>query len=206
MIPLLHDVRELMQKFKPAESSRIAYLPIIMERLCFEYATRFCCLAADYKQPLTKQCRAIRDNISAFEAKNRKLMHPSTIAKLDKITDSFFRDTGYDTQRLYWAVNFQLKKKYTCLSDVHYLLLTEAICAIVISNYVARFKRAADAEMSRRLGIPDLNTIDTEFTNVMSVLFKYCGDYNLRNNQMVSTGLQIIARWANALKFPDMDE
>ena len=198
---LLHSVRELQEKFTPSEAERIAYIPIVMERLCFEYAERFCRLAAQHKQPIVRQCRTIRDNIRAFEAKNRKFISSSTIDKLDRITADFFCNTEFDTQRLYWAINLQLKKKYACLTNVQYLLLSEAICSIVLGHYVFRFKKTSDAEMAKRLGMSGLDTIDREFRNVLSVLFDYCGDYNLRGDAMVSTGLRIIAHWANALKF-----
>lgn len=198
---VMEAITQMMDKLSETECSRIVYVPIVVENLAFAYAIRFCDIAAEERQPLKKECREIRELYRTWQKRNENDLCPSTKDMVRRKTEEFFTDTAYDTQRLYWAINFQLKKKYACLPDVQYRLLTEAICFIVLSNYVMKFKRASDIYLAKQMNLKPIDTADPEFVRVVAIMFQYCGDYNLRNNQMVKTGLQIIAKWANALKF-----
>ena len=90
-------------------------------------------------------------------------------------------------------IDFTKKRDYTYFDD--------RIVHISIPDPFSPYLNSVFAEAAKRLGMSGLDTIDREFRNVLSVLFDYCGDYNLRGDAMVSTGLRIIAHWANALKF-----
>lgn len=194
------DVKQISEAFTFEEHKQIAYTPLVLQHVAWDYAIRARRMAADLRISETKKlCRAV-DEI------HKQLL--DTLAKdldkkhRDRLLDAakeWMTDTGND-QTILWL---QVTQAYMTQrpEDGYRDLRVLAMCAILLAEWIFDYQEKIDVMVAERLHT-ELTPIPwPHLKGMVELMNGFIQDMTIERNQQIETCMRVMTNRMNKIKW-----
>ncbi len=194
------DTLTMLETFTFNENMQIAYVPIVITEVAWDYAFKVVKQAADNRISETKKLsRSVRELRERYISDCRKDLDTAHIEKMEKAASRFLKVCEMDFTLLFYSLNNELKKRWAGISYLD--MKTDACIAMIMLKVLKEHSIKMDELMSKRLGreVPSYsNPINDE-------LYKYMAEYanpcEFTYDGHVRTSMQIIMKNFNSIEW-----
>ena len=194
------DTLTMLETFTFNENMQIAYVPIVITEVAWDYAFKVVKQAADNRISSTKKLsRSVRELRERYISDCRKDLDVSHLEQMKKAASLFLQVCSLDFTLLFFSLNNELKKRWAGISYLD--MRTDACIAMILLKVLKEHSRKMDELMSRKLGkeVPSYsNPINDELYRYMT---EYANPCEFTFDGHVRTSMQIIMKKFNLIEW-----
>lgn len=188
---------DILAHFTLTEAFRIVYVPVILAKAAFDYATFARRICAEKRLNFAKPCRVIRQAIDDYDKRYTYLVRTEPLQDLQAKVDNFFDEADNSLQVLWYTIKNQLARQYPEVGN--YDLLANIYMAVSILDYVRRHEEASSHEIRRRTGIAHYNMAAPEITILRRALMSIAGAYRMDSTDTLRLAIRALALKADKM-------
>lgn len=194
------DTEKMMRTFSFEENMNIAYVPLVLTTLAFEYTHRVLEQCAVRKIQATKGlCRATRKVEDDYWNFVRKDLNQSKINAVKRETYRYLDEISNDFAILWYSVNNEFKRLYP---DVLYdEMRTDAIIARMMIEALRDHQSRMNKVIREKMHDSSRVVENPYVTKLYDILDAFCGNCVVKNNDHMKTWLKAFRNNMNKIEF-----
>ena len=194
------DTQKMIETFTFEENMNIAYVPLVLTTMSFEYLHKVLQECASYKIQATKELtRAARYVEDAYWNFIRQDLDWSRITAVKNETIRFMDEIATDFAILWYSVNNEFKRLYP---DVAYdEMRTDAIIARMMIEALREHQKRMNRLIATKMHDNSRVVENPYVTKLYTILDAFCGNCIIKNNEHMARWMQVFKNKINQIEF-----
>lgn len=191
----------MREKLTTDEQMKVAFVPLIIQHIIFDYAGNFTKCAADNKvDAYKKHSRAIRQLHTDILNDMRRDLDGRHMAKIVTESDRFIQACARDMLILYFSVNGEVKKRYPRTNAELY---TYAFITLELIKYMESYVWRMNDFLAEKIGTRDDAVLNPFVADLRKVMRLVVGDMAIDVSGHVATCVKIFDKQIKSIGFED---
>ena len=197
------SVNDLARKLPEDLAVKIAYNPLIIEDMRFDYVELMLGEFAKLKMN-KKEGRLIRKVMAQRDRELSNMASSESICRFRKNVKEFIAENSRDLAILYFSINGELKRLYPHF-DAEYDSITYMLLVIAFAHYYRRECSRVDAILDATMGAHGTDSEASAIPFIHKIVSRLAAPYDIERKDTIALALKIVVNRIEAIDFNIID-